>query len=215
MKKIIVLVSLFILPIVAYIFFASGINNFVRLPVVTPNLKDISQWSSLGGERVTLDNKITILGFMGADLLNNRGNAFNLNQKIYKRYYQFNDFQLVMVVPLGTEDQARELLTKLEKFTDVTRWFFVFTTPEEIQVYYDNLKLVAKLDDKKATPNVFIVDKERNLRGRKGEKEYNEGYNTISPADLNNIMMDDVKIILAEYRLALKQHKQYTSKKSS
>lgn len=207
MKKFIVLASLFILPIVAYIFFASGVNHFVRLPVVTPDLKDIDQWTSLDGKKVTLNDKITILGFMGTDLLENRGNAFNLNQKIYKRYYEFNDFQFVMIAPLGTEDQARQLLAKLEGFTDVSRWMFVFATPEEIQAYYDDLKLVGKLNDKKATPNVFIVDKERNLRGRKGEKEYNEGYNTISPADLNNIMMDDVKIILAEYRLALKGHK--------
>ena len=50
-----------------------------------------------------------------------------------------------------------------------------------------------------------------NLRGRKGknkkgEEEYREGYNTISAADLHNEMADDVKVILAEYRLALKKN---------
>ena len=34
MKKIVVLVVLFILPLVAYLFFASGVNNFGRLPVL-------------------------------------------------------------------------------------------------------------------------------------------------------------------------------------
>ncbi len=48
------------------------------------------------------------------------------------------------------------------------------------------------------------------LRGRKGknnkdEEEYREGYNTSLVSELHNEMTDDVKIILAEYRLALKR----------
>ena len=50
-----------------------------------------------------------------------------------------------------------------------------------------------------------------NLRGRKGKSvqgkpEYREGYNIQSSAELHNEMTDDVKIILAEYRLALKKN---------
>ena len=55
---------------------------------------------------------------------------------------------------------------------------------------------------------MFIIDKERKLRGR--QKDADEGtkygFNTTSVADLNNKMKDDVKIILAEYRLALKKN---------
>jgi hypothetical protein len=43
----------------------------------------------------------------------------------------------------------------------------------------------------------------RNLRGRKG-KDYKEGYSTFSPAELSN-EMDDFKVILYEYRAALKK----------
>ena len=73
------------------------------------------------------------------------------------------------------------------------------------------LKIKEKLNPSKGTPNVYIIDKDINLRGRKGEdlkgeKEYKEGYNTISAADLHNNMSDDVKVILAEYRLALKRN---------
>ena len=55
------------------------------------------------------------------------------------------------------------------------------------------------------------MDKELNHRGRKGKnkkgkEEYKESYNTISAADLHNEMTDDVKIILREYRLALKKN---------
>ncbi len=206
MKKNIVLFVLFILPIVAYLFFASGVNNFVRLPVLRPQISDINKFSSLDSIPKSLDNKITVLGFVGNKITYNKGNAFNLNQKIYNKNYKFNDFQFVMIAPIGTEDQAHKLLDELKFLTDVSRWYFVFGTPEQIKSYHADLKLVGHLDQHYGTPSVYIVDKERNLRGRKDDKEYREGYNTISAADLHNEMSDDVKIILAEYRLALKKN---------
>ena len=192
-------------------FFASGVNSFAKLPVVTPGIKELSDWESLSGEKVKLADKITILGFPGSDILYNKGNAFNLNQKIYNKNKDFNDFQIVMVAPQGTQDQAKELLAELGRITDVKGWHFVFAEPNQITEYYNTLKLVGTLDEKAGTSNVFIIDKDRNLRGRKGankkgENEYKEGYNTISAADLHNEMSDDVKIILAEYRLALKKN---------
>ena len=36
--------------------------------------------------------------------------------------------------------------------------------------------------------------------------EFKESYNTISAADLSDAMTDDVKILLREYRLALKRN---------
>lgn len=211
MKKALVLFVLFALPIVAYLFFASGVNSFAKLPVITPGIKELSDWESLSGEKVKLADKITILGFPGSDILYNKGNAFNLNQKIYNKNKDFNDFQIVMIAPQGTQAQAQELLAELGRLTDIKGWHFVFAQPDEIEEYYNSLKLVGVLDEKAGTPNVFIIDKDRNLRGRKGankkgEDEYKEGYNTISAADLHNEMSDDVKIILAEYRLALKKN---------
>jgi hypothetical protein len=211
MKKSIVLFVLFALPIVAYLFFASGVNTFAKLPVVTPTIKELSAWKSLSGEKVQLAGKITVLGFPGTDIIYNQGNAFNLNQKIYNKNREFKDFQVVMIAPSGTEEQAKQLMDKLDRLTDTSGWHFLFAPPEEIQQYYNSLKLIGGLDAKNATANVFIIDKERNLRGRKGankkgEIEYKEGYNTISAADLHNEMSDDVKVILAEYRLALKKY---------
>jgi hypothetical protein len=212
MKKNLVLFILFILPIVAYLFFASGVNSFITLPTITPTIPNVdAQWKSLTGEKVTLDKKITILGFTGENVMDNSGNFFTLNQKIYNKYRAFKDFQFVFIAPEGTEDQAQRLLKELSALTDVSGYHFVFAKPEAIQSYHADLKLLGQLDDKLGTPNVYIVDKKRNLRGRKGqsvqgEPEYKEGYNTTSAADLHNDMMDDVKIILAEYRLALKRN---------
>jgi len=207
-----VLFVLFILPIVAYLFFASGVNSFITLPTITPTIPDVnSQWTSLNGEKVTLNNKITILGFTGRDIMPNSGNFFTLNQKIYNKYREFKDFQMVFIAPDGTQQQAQTLLKELGKIANVSGYHFVFASPEAITAYHNELKLLGKLDEKVGTPNVYIIDKKRNLRGRKGksvqgEPEYKEGYNTTSASDLHNDMMDDVKIILAEYRLALKRN---------
>lgn len=211
MKKNIVLFVLFILPIVAYLFFASGVNNFAKLPTVTANIPDLGNWKTTKGEQLSLDGKITVIAFPGTEILYNKGDAFNLNQKIYNKVREFKDFQLVMIAPIGTESQTETLKEQLASISDLSKWHYVFAKPEEIQSYYNNLNLIGQLDKNLRTPNVFIVDKKRNLRGRKGknkkgEAEYKEGYNSISAADLHNEMGDDIKIILAEYRLALKKN---------
>jgi hypothetical protein len=206
MKKNIVLFVLFVLPIVAYLFFASGVNSFTKLPVITSKIPDLGEWKSLNGEKVSLNNKITILGFSGTEILKNRGNYFNLNEKIYQRYHDFKDLQFVVVAPLGTEKDVKAVVDALGAFTDVSQWHFVFAKPDEINSYFGQLKLQGNLNPDFGTPNVYIVDKERNLRGRKEHKEYKEGYNTFHPAELSNEMLDDFKVILYEYRAALKKN---------
>lgn len=206
MKKFSVLFVLFILPIVAYLFFASGINSFGKLPVITKNVDDIASFKSNSDKKVTLNNKITILAFAGNEIIKNQGLFFNFTEEIYNRNKNFTDFQVVVIVPNGTENQVNELISKLGKLTDMKGWNFVFGTKEEILNYHNKLKLKNKLKPDFGTNLFYIIDKKRNLRGRNGKEEYMEGYNTISPADLHNNMIDDVKIILAEYRFALKRN---------
>jgi len=211
MKKNLVLFVLFILPIVAYLFFASGINSFAKLPTITKSIPDINSWKTLEGKPVTLTGKISILGFIGEDVLKHKGNFFNLYEKIYARNKDFKDFQMVMILPEGTQQQVGELQKDLLKLGTQAGWNFVFGSPDQITTFYSKLNLVGKLDAKLGTPNVYIIDKKRNLRGRKGhdkkgKPEYKEGYNTIFVSELYNQMTDDVKIILAEYRLALKRN---------
>lgn len=55
---------------------------------------------------------------------------------------------------------------------------------------------------------MFIVDKKLNLRGRDDDEDHGKlyGYDSRDVAELSNKMNDDVKVILAEYRLALKKN---------
>ncbi|WP_297762601.1 hypothetical protein [uncultured Muriicola sp.] len=204
MKKTFVLVVLFILPLVAYIFFASGVNNFGKLPTLTGNVDDVSTLDA----SVTLNDKITILGFLGRNAALKKGNAFNLNQKIYKRFYEFKDFQIVMVMPIGTDSVVQEIKNELNNLTDASNWKFIYAEDKDILNFYNSLETDVPLEGDMGTPYVFIIDKDKNLRGRKEDEDEGTkyGFNTSSVAELNNKMEDDVKIILAEYRLALKKN---------
>lgn len=210
MKKKIVLGVLFILPVVVYLFFASGVNNFGRLPVLSENVSNVSTLDS----HLQLKDKITILGFLGNNVGAKQGNAFNLNQKIYKRFGEFNDFQIVMVVPKGNEEQVIELKNELGKLSNVDKWHFAFGSDAEIKELFNSLKSNIDLDEELFTPNVFIIDKDLKLRGRTNDEDegVKYGFDTSSVAELNNKMVDDVKIILAEYRLALKKNNANRSK---
>ncbi|MBO0331425.1 hypothetical protein [[Muricauda] lutisoli] len=211
MKKKIVLGVLFILPVVVYLFFASGVNNFGRLPTLTENVSDVSSIDS----NLQLKDKITILGFLGNNVEGMQGNAFNLNQKIYKRFGEFNDFQMIMVVREGNEKQVDELKGELGKLSNIDKWKFAFGTTDQIKVLFKSLQTNLTLDEELSTPNVFIVDKDLSLRGRTDDEDegVKYGYDTSSVAELNNKMVDDVKIILAEYRLALKKNNANRSEK--
>lgn len=204
MKNKFVLAVLFVLPIVVYLFFASGVNNFGKLSILTKDIYDVSKID----KEITFNNKITILGFLGNDIEHQKGSAFNLNQKIYKRFYEFKDFQFIMVVPKGTENKVEELKKELGGLVDISKWNFVFSDTIQINELFNSLGSDLTLDEYFGTPNVFIIDKDGNLRGR--EKDVDDGvkygFNTNSVSELNNKMEDDVKIILAEYRLALKSN---------
>ena len=208
-KKYLILSFLFFSPILIYIFFASGINNFARLPILTTNVLDIQ---SINGnlQGISLKDNISILGFWGGDVNLRKSEALNLNQKIYRRFSQFQDFQFVFLTTKDQETNINNLKEELIRGvgTDLEKWNFIFTDEKEIQKIYNSLKTDIELSEENSTPYVFIIDRDLNLRGRDDDEDIGKlyGFNAESVAEINNKMVDDVKIILAEYRLALKKN---------
>ncbi|MAU64192.1 MAG: hypothetical protein CMC38_07640 [Flavobacteriaceae bacterium] len=206
MRKYFVLTILFVLPLVVYLFFASGINNFAKLPILTKNIKDISSISD-----VSLKDKITILGFFGKNIQDRYGDAGNLNQEIYKRFNEFKDFQFVIIQPRGTEDLSKDLLNELNRVTktDFKNWKFASMDEKDIIDLFNSLNTNLELDSNLGVSYVFIIDRDGNLRGRDDKDGVKFGYDSRFVADINNNMVDDVKVILAEYRMALKKNNIY------
>ena len=178
---------------------------------LTEKVSDVTHLSTTDSDTISLQGKINILCFFGNDLQNVKNNALNLNEKIYKHFYKFKDFQFVVVLPNGTEEQAEMLKRELGVITDMQKWNFVYGTPAEISELFDSLKTTYRLNSNSYSPYAFIIDKNMDLRGRTSDEDSVEGlmygYNAETVAPIHKKMVDDVKVLVAEYRLALKKNK--------
>ncbi|CAM1351786.1 hypothetical protein [Tenacibaculum crassostreae] len=205
-KKHIVLFALFIVPLLFYIFLSLGINNFAKLPVLTENVIDVSSID----KKHQFERNISIVTFFGKNIEETKGELFNLNEKIYKPFYGFKNFQLIVIASPEVKEDVEKLQKEIGAYTNMVNWKFVYANDAEIEVLYDSFKTNQSLDNTLHTSKAFIVDKEGNLRGRTDDEDSAGGklfgYNMKSVAELNNKMKDDVKVVLAEYRLALKKN---------
>ena len=209
LKKYLILGFLFFFPIFVYVFLSTGINNFAKLPILTQGVMDIE---SIEGNdaNISFKNKISIVAFWGGDVNNKKSEALNLNQKIYRRFNEFQDFQFVLLHNKYDNEAIEDLKSELVSGvgTDLKNWNFIPTTQSNIKMIFDSFKTDIELDQSYSTPYVFIVDRDLSLRGRDDDEDIGMlyGFNSQSVAEINNKMVDDVKIILAEYRLALKKN---------
>lgn len=210
-KKYTVLTVLFILPLVTYLFFASAVHSFANLPTLIEDALHQKDFVDVvTKEEITLDNKINVITFLGNDVEKQKNFAFNLKEKIYDKNKEFQDFQFVSFVGQNQKQQVTDFVYEINLTSNASKWNFVELTDNELQKLFNQLtsnKL--ELNEKNSSQYAFIVDKKGNLRGRVDDKDYGEmlGYNIKSIADLNNKMVDDIKVILAEYRLELKKYK--------
>jgi len=209
-KKKIVLGVLFLLPIAIYMFFATGVNNFGKLPVLSQDVVSVSNFKDLNGAPVTLDNKITILGFFGDTPLQTKAYTYNLAHKIYKKNHEYKEFQFLILLPQSARNGAKILTNKISEIAPTIAWKYAFGTPQAIQEAFTSLNSGYTLDSSLASSFVFIIDKDAHLRGRNDDQDMPDGlvygYNSADIGDINNRMSDDVKVVLAEYRKETKEN---------
>lgn len=214
MRKVFVLIVLFALPVTIYIIFGTAVHNFVHLPTLTEHIEPIQDFESPTDKDLQFEDFVTVLAFYGNDIPSLHGNAYNLHEKIYKDNYIYKDFQMVIIAEEGTQEDAKNLLDELNDFTGInmTKWNFVFKSPAEIEHLFNSLQSDLELNDNHATPYAFLIDKEGSLRGRKKNAKDTDktlyGYKTSTIADLNNTMVDDVNVLLAEYRFKMKREEE-------
>ena len=202
MKKFLVLFILFVLPLGAYLFIIQGKINFEKLPVLTERVSDLNRLSD--SKDVLLNGKISVVAFIGEDLDRVGIGVLNLNQIVYKKLFQYKEFQMVAVLPKEMESKIGGLSSELTFMvgTDLEKWKFVFGTEAEIKNLHDSMQTLNSLDADLADPFVYIVDKELNLRGREPQSS---GYNMFEVSSLKNDLLDDVKVVFYEYNSALKE----------
>ena len=203
-KKILVLFTLFIVPLLFYIFLSKGIYKYANLPILTENVENVK------GD-VTFKEHFTVVCFLGDDLSKTKGQLFNLNETIYKRYNKSLYFQTVVILPPGNEDEMEQIKKRLGTYADASKWEFVITNKEEIVSIFNSFDSPYTLNNHFGSEYAFIVDRELRLRGRKDDDDTDDGklygYDMNSVAILKNKMRDDIGIIYYQLKKSMQKEK--------
>lgn len=210
-KRNLILGILFFLPVIFLLFLYPAQHHYNSLEVVKHNVKDLNGFVSDTKDTIVLKDHITVLGFLGKQPMNNAISALNIKELVYDKFKGFKKFQVVMVVPKGTNEEVESLKKEIYSYEDLKYWHFVFADDKDIQQLYTSLKVDSQLDESLASSNVFIIDKDLNQRGRIDDRSDNElssnkpirplmAYNCIEVAEIKNKMSEDVRILFTEYR---------------
>lgn len=210
-KKNVVLGILFFLPVMFLLMLYPAKHNYNAMDAVQENIKEIDEFSSETDEDVTLKDNITVLHFLGSKPMEKSIATLNLSQMIYGKFKGFKRFQIVSLVPNGVEAEVEKLKNEIGKYDDLKYWKFVYGHPQDIQKIYASLGELSNLDENMSSDNVYIIDKERTLRGRLDDRTDKEiekkakpyilkGYDCISIDVLKNKMSDDMRVLFTEYR---------------
>jgi hypothetical protein len=201
-KKILVLLTLFIVPLLFYIFLSKGIYHYSNLPILTTAVEDVSA-------DVSFKSHYSIVCFLGDKLTDTKGQLFNLNEVIYKRYNQSIYFQVVVIVAPGNETEVKEIKKRLGTYADAGRWKFVTLSKEKIVSIFNSFDTPFKLNDHYGSEKAFIIDRELRLRGRKDDEDVEGGklygYDMNSVAILKNKMRDDIGIIYYQLKKSMEK----------
>jgi len=172
---------------------------------------DVDAFSSEAEVPIILKDHITILGFLGENPMGKTIEALNLKELIYDKFKGFKKFQIVILMPEGTEAEVAKLKAEVNTYEDVRFWHFVYGSPADVKRVYFSLKSRSDLNADLSSNDVFIVDKDLNQRGRIDDRTDSElekkstvyglsGYNCVEVAEIKNKMSDDLRIVFTEYR---------------
>jgi len=210
-KRNVILGILFFLPVIFLLFLYPAQHNYDVLDTVNQNAFELNGFSSDTGEKILLKDHITVIGFLGKHPMEQVIAASNIKELVYDKFMGFKKFQIVMVVPKGTEAETELLRKEIHTYEELKYWHFMFADENSIERLYASIKSDSNLDGNLASEDVFIIDKDLNQRGRIDDRSDNEmetnkpvypmvGYNSIEVAEIKNKLNDDMRILFTEYR---------------
>ena len=114
-KRYAILGILFFLPVIFLIMLYPAQHNYNPLDVVNEDVLELKNFKSNTDQPVVLEDQITVLGFLGSQPLKNAIGASNLKELVYDKFKGFKKFQVVIVLPSGSEDEAELLKNEIGK----------------------------------------------------------------------------------------------------
>ena len=210
-RKWIILGILFLLPVIFLLFLYPSTHNYNTLDIVNEDIKEIDFLNFIDNRKTNFEGNITILNFLGDMPVENITGTLNLKELVYDKFKGFKKFQIISIASLNSEKSLENVKKELLKSDELKYWFFATTTDEEINKIYSSLRSQKELDSSNYTSQVFIIDKQRNQRGRIDDRDDDQieknidlfglySYNSIIVSEIKKKMNDDIRILFTEYR---------------
>ena len=210
-RKWFILGILFLLPVIFLLFLYPSTHNYNTLDIVNENIVEIDSVNFLDNNQTTLENNITILNFLGDNPIDNITSALNLKELVYDKFKGFKKFQIVSISSGDSSNFLYEVKKELLKSDELNYWYFATVDNVSLQKIYFSLRAESKLDSSNYTSQVFIIDKQKNQRGRIDDRNEDQviksldliglySYNSIKVSEIKSKMNDDIRILFTEYR---------------
>ncbi|MEN8765062.1 MAG: hypothetical protein ACN4EF_08375 [Wenyingzhuangia sp.] len=214
MKKKIILALLFIGPLGFFIFLSLGDVNFKPCEIFNKNIVEIATFKK---DTTSFENHINIITFLGNKPEAKEVQLFNINQVVFKKLKKYKRFQMISVHSDLDSLKIKSIQEKLAKTTDdkFFKWKFIYLDSLEITKLYQSLKTLAPLDDRLASNQAFIIDKNRNQRGRTDDDKIGEevfAYDLSSINDLKNKLLVDTENVFYEQEVSTTSRKERLGK---
>ena len=206
-----VLGILFLLPVIFLLFLYPSTNNYNTLDIVKENIYELDSLNFVDNNVTTLENNITILNFLGDDPENKLTSVLNLKELVYDKFKGFKKFQIITISSKNSDGAIKKVKKKIIQSDELKYWFFASTSLKNYTNIFESLRSKDYLDSLNYTSQVFIVDKQKNQRGRIDDGDEDEikkdskknglySYNSILVSEIKKKMNDDIRILFTEYR---------------
>ena len=210
-RKWIILGILFLLPVIFLLFLYPSTHNYNTLDIVNEDIKETDLLNFIDNRKTNFEGNITILNFLGDMPVENITGTLNLKELVYDKFKGFKKFQIISIASLNSEKSLENVKKELLKSDELKYWFFATTSDKEINKIYSSLRSQKELDSSNYTSQVFIIDKQRNQRGRIDDRDDDQiemnidlfglySYNSIIVSEIKKKMNDDIRILFTEYR---------------
>lgn len=210
-RKWFILGILFLLPVIFLLFLYPSTHNYNTLDIVNEDIVEVEFFNFIDNRKTNFEGNITVLNFLGDKPMENITGALNLKELVYDKFKGFKKFQIISISSLNSEKSLESVKKELMKSDELKYWFFATTSNEEINKIYSSLRYHNELDSSNYTSEVYIIDKQRNQRGRIDDRDDNQienkidsfglySYNSIIVSEIKKKMNDDIRILFTEYR---------------
>src|SRR5690606_36215467 len=146
---------------IAYLFFASGVNAFIKLPVVTENVAELPKnWNIFLNDRFQIENKNTVIVFENEledfSDVKLRDLALKVNEDIWKG----SDSNILFIRSEKSEQEIQLTQDKLKEYLNNFQFYSLSVKPNEFVNFYNDIrkKSIKSSNFNVEKNDVFVMD---------------------------------------------------------